>query len=292
MKKILYIIALLFVLSSCEQISYIYSNYIHIGDVVAKAGKSRLYKSDIEKIVPTGITGQDSINLVQQYVESWAQKQFMLQRAEEYLPKRDKDVVDELEDYKAQLLIFRFENMFVEQNLDTVISNNQMQEYYDLHPDIFNSKNGLLKARVIKLQNSSPNLRVVKKLAKEEGEEELAQLENEVYNSAYKYKTYQDWIDLGTFSKELNLSLNNMQSNLLNNRVVEVKDSLYTTIVIATDYVAPNSVTPFEYNAHKIKGLILVKRKQELISKLHKEVFTNALDNKKLKIVNDEKTSN
>ena len=279
-------------LSSCEQINYLYTNYIYNGDVVAKAGDSKLYKSDLQKIVPIGITGQDSLKLVQQYIDSWAQKQFMLQRAEESLPRRDKDVEAELLDYKAQLLIFRYENMYVEQNLDTLIKEDQMHEYYNLHPDIFKSKDGLIKARVIKLQNSSPNLRVVKKLAKEKGEEKLAQLENEVYNSAYKYTTYQEWVELGLISKELELPINKMQENLVNNSVVEVKDSLYTTIVVVTDYIAPNNVTPFEYNIQKLKGLILVKRKQELISNLHKDVLNSALDNKKLKIVNDEKASN
>ena len=279
-------------LSSCEQINYLYTNYIYNGDVVAKAGDSKLYKSDLQKIVPIGITGQDSLKLVQQYIDSWAQKQFMLQRAEESLPRRDKDVEAELLDYKAQLLIFRYENMYVEQNLDTLIKEDQMHEYYNLHPDIFKSKDGLIKARVIKLQNSSPNLRIVKKLAKEKGEEKLAQLENEVYNSAYKYTTYQEWVELGLISKELELPINKMQENLVNNSVVEVKDSLYTTIVVVTDYIAPNNVTPFEYNIQKLKGLILVKRKQELISNLHKDVLNSALDNKKLKIVNDEKASN
>lgn len=292
MRKVFYIILLSLIFSSCEQISYLYSNYIYSGDVVAKAGDSKLYKSDVKKIVPAGITGEDSVKLVMQYIDSWAQKQFMLQRAEESLPKKDKDVTEELADYKAQLLIFRYENMYVEQNLDTVINSNQMLEYYNTYPDIFKTKNGLLKARVIKLQNSSPNLRVVKSLAKKESEEDLAQLENEVYNSAYKYTTYNEWIDLSLISKEINLSTSQMQDNLKANRVVEVKDSLYTTIVIATDYVAPNDITPFEYNTHQIKGLILVKRKQELISNLHKDIFSSAIDSKKLKIVNDEKTSN
>lgn len=113
MRKVFYIILLSLIFSSCEQISYLYSNYIYSGDVVAKAGDSKLYKSDVKKIVPAGITGEDSVKLVMQYIDSWAQKQFMLQRAEESLPKKDKDVTEELADYKAQLLIFRYENMYV-----------------------------------------------------------------------------------------------------------------------------------------------------------------------------------
>ena len=69
------------------------------GEKVAQAGKAVLYKSDVKKVVPPGVSGQDSLNLLRQYIDSWALKQLMLEKAEEQLPKAEKDVARELEEY-------------------------------------------------------------------------------------------------------------------------------------------------------------------------------------------------
>ena len=55
-------------LSSCRAISNILRN----GEVVAQAGKERLYRSDIDQVVPKGISEQDSILLARQYIDAWA----------------------------------------------------------------------------------------------------------------------------------------------------------------------------------------------------------------------------
>ena len=89
MLRILYIIAILIVLASCKQIKKYTFNQ---SEVVAEAGDAYLYKDDIDKIVPRGIDKNDSIALAKQYIDSWALKQLTLQKAEELLPKDDKDV--------------------------------------------------------------------------------------------------------------------------------------------------------------------------------------------------------
>ena len=77
------------------------------GDKLAQVGNAVLYKSDIETIVPRGITGEDSIAIIRQYVESWAIKQLMLLQAEEQLPKSDKDVEKQVRRGEAGYADFR-----------------------------------------------------------------------------------------------------------------------------------------------------------------------------------------
>ena len=58
------------------------------------------------------------------------------------------------------------------------------------------------------------------------------------------------------------------------------------------DYVAPGEVTPFEYNSEKIKEIIISRRKQELLANLQRDILNDALNNNKLKIIEeDEKDS-
>lgn len=259
------------------------------GEVVAEVGNAYLYKEDLDKIVPRGLEKADSISLAKQFIDSWALKQLMLQKAEEMLPKDDKDVERELEEYRMQLLIFRFENKYVEEKLDTLIKDQEMLQYYNEHPDSFIAKNGIIKTRLIKMHNSSPNLQIVRKLAQSKDEGNMEELEDLAYNSAYKYITYNDdWVDLQLVSKDMGIDLSQLQELIAKKNIIELKDSVYTNILHVVEYKKTGEQTPFEYNTERIKDIILTKRKQDVLNNLQKDIFKSALENNKLKIKNDD----
>ena len=67
-RNIIFIGALLLCLLSCERIS----NFIHDDEVVAKVGRDKLYRSQLENYIPSGLSSEDSTNLALQYIKSWA----------------------------------------------------------------------------------------------------------------------------------------------------------------------------------------------------------------------------
>ncbi len=48
------------------------SNMVHDDEVVARVGKDKLYKSDLEKVIPDMISPEDSTSLAARYINSWA----------------------------------------------------------------------------------------------------------------------------------------------------------------------------------------------------------------------------
>lgn len=289
MKKFVFIITAALLVCSCTLVDTITK-----GDRVAQIGRAALYKTDIEKIIPRGISPADSANMARQYIDSWAIRQLMLQKAEEQLPKSDKDVAQLLEEYRTQLLVFRYENKFVEERLDTIVSLQEREEYYSLHPELFIGKNGIFKGRMIKMHNSSPNLSMVRGLAKERDIDDLEALEQLAYDAAYKYSNYNnDWVDLNIVAKDMGFALDQVQKSLAKDgtTVSELKDTVYTNVLQTLEYVGPGEVTPFEYNSEKIKDIIISKRKQELLLNLQRDILNDALINNKLKIIEDEKVS-
>ena len=284
MNRIVCIIISALSICSCT----LYENFTK-GDKVAQIGRAVLYKTDLEKVIPKGISSQDSASLAQQYIYSWATKQLMLQKAEEQLPKSDKDVAGLLEDYRTQLLVFRYENKFVEERLDTTVTGREAEEYYNAHQGSFVGKNGVFKGRLVKMQNSSPNLQVMRRLAKSREIEDLEALEQLAFNSAYRYSHYEEsWVDLNVVAKESGATLVQLQQLLEKEKLaIEYKDSVYTNVIQVLDYVKPGEVTPLEYNAEKIREIIISRRKQELISNLQRDILNDALNNNKLKITEE-----
>ena len=80
---ILLLTALLGCLLSCERISSI----IHDDEVVAKVGRDKLYRSQLEDYIPSGLSSEDSTNLALQYIKSWATEKLFVEMADMQLSK-------------------------------------------------------------------------------------------------------------------------------------------------------------------------------------------------------------
>lgn len=262
------------------------------GEPVAQVGGVALYKSDIQKILPVGVSKEDSTLLVNNYIESWAKRVLLLMKAEEQLPEKDKDVAKLLEDYRTQLLVFRYENMFVNERLDTVVSQKEREEYYNLHLKSYVTKNGIIKGRVINMHNSSPKINELERLLSKDDVNSIVEVEQLGYSSSYKYNNFNDeWVDLAVVAKEMGIVLSDLQKELAKKktRYIKYKDSLNTSYLQTFEYVMAGEITPLEYNSESIKDIIISKRKKDLLQKLQSDIYKDALENKKIKIIENEK---
>ena len=135
-------------------------------------------------------------------------------------------------------------------------------------------------------------MQVMKKLAKSREIDDLEALEQLAYNSAYKYSNFNNnWVDLNIVAKEVGVPLEELQKLMAKNGpMVEVKDTVYTNILQVLEFVSPGEVTPFEYNSEKIKEIIISRRKQELLSALQRDILRDALNNNKIKIIDEDET--
>ena len=256
---------------------------------MAEIGNAVLYKTDLDKVMPRGASPQDSAAFVAQYIDSWALRQLLVMKAEEQLPKNEKDVASLLEEYRIQLLVFRYENKYIEARLDTLITESEKKEYYNAHKESFIAENGLVKGRFVKMHNSSPSLQMVKKLSAKREAEDLVELEELAYSSAYKYDDYgNNWVDLSIVARDMDIDISDLWFVLSKKKVVESKDSVYSRFLQVVEYVQPGDNSPYEYNKDKIGDIILSRRKQDLISVLHKDIMNEAFAGNIIKIAEDE----
>ena len=104
---------------------------------VARVHDSYLYESELSGIVQTGTSKKDSGLLVRNYIDNWARQQLLLSKAslnlslDDIQGKLDKQI----EDYRVSLIIHAYKKELIRQQLDTIITDDQIKEYYDLHKD-------------------------------------------------------------------------------------------------------------------------------------------------------------
>ncbi len=284
MLKTLLLISALLLSCSCS-----FFESVSKGEKVVQIGNAVLYKSDLDKVLPKGASALDSATLAEQYVNSWILKRLMLDKAEEQLPKAEKDVSALLEEYRSQLLVFRYENKYIEERLDTLVTDEEQRNYYKAHKESFVTDNGVVRCRFVKMHNSSPNLSKVRSLSGKNDTESVDKMEEVAYNSAYKYDNYGNkWVDMRIVARDMDMDISELVDKVAGRGVIEQKDSTYSNFLQVVEFVLPGDISPYEYNEEKIGNILLSKRKQELINILHKEIFNDAMSGKKIKFVENE----
>ena len=69
-----------------------------------------------------GINEADSTAIIQNYINKWAKRELLFQKAEENLSPELKDEIDnQLEETRANLVIYQYQRQMMLEKMDTVI---------------------------------------------------------------------------------------------------------------------------------------------------------------------------
>jgi len=252
---------------------------------VAKAYGKELYLSQILDIFPEGISKADSIQMLKNYTDGWVRRQVILQKAEANLTDDQKNVDQLVDDYRSSLLIYKYEQKFLAQKLDTVISDSQIAAFYGSNKENLVLMNSIVKALFVKLRNDSPILPKVKDLYKSDKDDDVKQLDDLCLQGAARYDYFNDqWVSFNFVLNEMPYSPDSQEEFLRKNQSLEFKDSVYTYLLNIKDYKLKGELSPLSYEKENIKLIILNQRKQVLIKDLEVKMYNEALNRSQFKV--------
>ena len=248
--------------------------------VLAKIGEKSLYLSEIQPSIPENVEGADSALFVKEQVKKWVEQTLLLQMAELNLPESEKDIEKEIEDYRKSLLIYAYEKAFIAQKLDTLISDNEVANYYEGNLQNFELKDYVVKVLYTKLEKNAPQISYLRTMINNTEEQEVRyQLEDYCRQFATNYMLEdQVWLYFEDLLKEIPIKTYNIDAFLKNNKVVEIEDEQFLYFLVIKDYRLKDSVSPLELEKSRIKSIILNKRKLELTKSMRKDLYQDALN--------------
>lgn len=268
--------ALLLTVTSCRWVSEIVGG----DEVVAKVGHDKLYRSDLVKLIPPGISSDDSTKLALQYINSWASDRVFTQIAEEKLSKEEKDVTAELEDYRKSLLKYRYEQHFINERLDTSISFPEMEKYYADHSDKFILSVPVAKVTFLCISSDSPLTERIRNRMSSEEAEELEEADSLAYSAALKYTDFDGkWVDMTALAKEFGTDFANLQDSRSGNWIERSGEDGTLRLSYIKEYMRSGEVAPFDYAVPFIRDYIISARKQALVGTLEQDLLKEAREN-------------
>lgn len=252
---------------------------------VARVYDQYLYKEDISKIVAPGISSQDSIMTVRNYIESWIKQNVILHKAEENLGEDKKDVDQQLKEYRNSLITFIYQKELIRQKLDTNVTSEEIEKYYVEHQHNFILKDNIIKVRYLKTNKKAPKLDKVREWYKASGIKEERLLEDYCHQFAIDYLLNDStWLLFDDLLKKVPIKTYDKENFLQNNRYIEVSDSSNIYFINIKDFQVKESNSPLSFEKDNIKALIINKRKLELIREMERTTYANALKNNEFEI--------
>ncbi len=251
---------------------------------LARVGDHYLYPSDLSNL-PANTSKEDSILITEDNISRWIKNELMIQKANENLTTIQKDVEKELEEYRNSLIIYRYKNELIKQRMDTLVSAEEIEEYYNNNPGNFRLDRCIVKAVFIKIPADLANPGLLKEMASDESKEGQAELHDYCTQYAKNYQIAVDnWIDFQLLNRNLPEPVDDPESFVSRNRIKEMNDSNYYYLVYIHDYILANDLAPIEFVENNIKNLILNQRKIRFLKEMEENIYTEAERQKKFTI--------
>lgn len=250
--------------------------------VMAQAYNDKLYWSDLRRAVPMDASPEDSAAIAMRFIDNWAKDRVILHMAEANLDKSQLKLDEKLKAYRESLLTFAYEQALVAQTLDSVVTPAQIKAYYQENSANFQLKDNIVRVRWFKLRKSDrQRVKDVERLWRNNREEDQHKLEVMLARMGVAIiDTQDDWEKFTNLQQQIPLRPENPTDWLQRNARAMASDSAAVYFVEILDHRLKDSIAPMELVEPRIRSIIINTRKLELISRLRKEMYTNAVANK------------
>jgi|TARA_R100001198_G_C5239361_1_gene216697 hypothetical protein len=281
--KILFILALTWLLQSCD-----FFKETDDRKAIARVNDTYLYEEDIQSLLKEGMSSQDSAVVVTNFINRWATEQLLVSGAKRNLTEAKQEAFNKLAmEYKNDLYSKAYLEALVAKNIDTVVSIEEMEAYYNDNKQVFVLNEDLIKLRYINIDENRLDLKDVETKFKRFNETDKKELDS--ISIQFKSFSLKDsvWVKADQVVDKIPpITSENRNELLKKSNFIQLKDSLGLYLVHINDVLLRNSTAPLEYVKPTIDKIVINKRKLELIRELEKDITKDAIKNKKFEIYN------
>lgn len=250
--------------------------------VLAEVGNSTLYLDELENggLLTNASNSDDSTQIKNVYVQKWIRDQLILIEAEKTLAG-DIDIDMLVQDYRESLLLYNYENTMVRDRLDTAITTQQIEQYYNENGDAFKLSESLVRCKIVVMDGQAPKLDRFNANWKSNNMESVNTYLAD-NSPVIKMMDEDKWYsadEILSFLPEIVKEKDLRSSKTLQ----EAKDGNEYFVKIL-QYLDKSEDPPLAYVTSNIKKIILHQRKSKLIVKLKEDLYQREINSTKVRI--------
>ncbi len=255
---------------------------------VARVNGTYLYYDDIKDLVSENTSKEDSILLVQNYINRWATQQLFVDGAMLNLNETQQASFNKLvTQYKNDLYTKAYIEALVKRSIDTTVTDEESKTYYQANEEVFKLNEDLIKFRYVHVDENMIDFNKIEQKFKRYNKIDKKELDS----ISVQFKSYSlndsIWIKVSQVINKISIITPENKNELLKkSNFVQLKDSLGVYLMQINDVLLRGDTAPLEYVKPTIDQIVINQRKLELIKQLEKDITQDAIKNKQFEIYN------
>jgi len=271
LKKYIFILTLILLVFSCKKEEVIET-------AVARVGGKYLFEEDIAKRFPENLSKEDSLLYRINIIKNWATEELLLQKAKLNIEDKNNEIRQLVKTYEKELFIDKYKQAVLQQELDTIIDDRDIDNYYEQNKDIYKLNEKLIQLKYIHFNKTLNDIDEIVKLFKSNTLEDTEVLiDRELEFNSYNFN---DSIWVNFKQVERKLPILKEVDKLKKNQFIKKEDSLGVYLLAVKNILYRNDIAPKSYVVPTIKQMILHKRKLDLIKKIEQTLVNDAISKK------------
>ena len=227
------------------------------GRTLAKAGGATLDEQELDRALPAGLTGDDSVAFAELYVRKWIGKQLKLSEAEQLFSASADDIEAKVEAYRQSLLIRKLDQFYVDERIDTTFTEEDIAAYYNAHKAEFKLDRPLVKGRIVRFPVNHRQSFKLRELVKASSADRLQDLADICAKNDFELKEFAEWTPWSDFAANLPLRQGMASEQLIRpGEVQQLRDNESHYYFFVTEVAGSGQTAPLETRRATIRRIL------------------------------------
>src|SRR5690554_1494092 len=255
---------------------------VNEADILARVDDKIFTRDDLRKSMPSYVTEQDSLLYADKIVTNWVEKELLYKKAKLNVPDTKNIIAKQIEEYAKDLYIHRYEELYVNQKLDTLISTREVSEYYTAQKKDFILREPAVKPLFI-VFSKELDLSRVKQWFYSSNSGSLDDLKDFTYQFSSQFYFSDTWFYLSDFLKLV--PGEQLPDNVVfSQRHKILHDSLYYYYIKIDTVLNTGDFIPKKLIYNDIATILLHKRQQKCVQKMKTQIYNDAVQKNQFEI--------
>lgn len=221
-------------------------------DILLTLCDSSLRIQDVLGRIPAGLEKEDSAEMFDELVASWARGVLFMNEAESLDPAIAENIEKKVNDYRAHLIADAYlRQLDSSGNFD--IPEDSVKSYYSAHLKEFILQRPLIKGVFLKIDAASPSLEETRKLMNEGSESAVEKIERYAGNDVITLEAFQNrWIDISMAADLFPARPTELLKNPKEGSLTETMRGQTCSMLKITDLIPAGEQAPYEYARSRI----------------------------------------
>lgn len=246
--------------------------------VVAQVYNHKLYASEVQAMLPSGLTTDDSLAFASRIIDSWISEQIILTEAEDKLSMRDKNFQKEMLEYRNSLIRSKYlEKITSDTNLFYVTDEEVHAAIAQARTNYVNEKE-IVRINYVKVSQNSPIKEKVKEILFDE-DRRLFEKDRIIELCADSVEYFIDddtWLFWDDIQLEVSIDIQNKTGHFNQPEYIEKNSNDACYLIVILGYKSEQTGADSRDYFESVRTMLIQKKKTEYINKTIDELYQKA----------------